>query len=212
MRPWSKVPAWWSEEIGSLRGGVYAGRSQAMLRVMFALASMTPTAKTYTVVSSVSEIMDRTALSRPMVRQALSDVTSKGWLRHKPGGGNLKSEYTLVCPHFEAGKDGYYYKIPNEQIVEHLPRISKRGEKSLAALKVYAVLLIVRPNHSRISLINVEKLRDRAAVQWHSLRDALSILAANSLIIVDKAPGDEGLWVKNQYVIKGKIVRENPAS
>jgi hypothetical protein len=58
----------------------------------------------------------------------------------------------------------------------------------------------------------VENLRDRAAVQWHSLRDALSILAANSLIIVDKAPGDEGLWVKNQYVIKGKIVRENPVN
>jgi hypothetical protein len=179
---------------------------------MFALASMTPTAKTYTVVSSVSEIMERTGLSRPMVRQALIDVTRKGWLRHKPGGGNLKSEYTLVCPHFEAGEDGYYYKIPNEEIVKHLPKISRRGEKALAALKIYVVLLIVRPNQSRTSSINVENLRDRAAVQWHSLRDALSILAANSLIIVDKAPGDEGLWVKNQYVIKGKIVRENPVN
>lgn len=206
------MPAWWSEEIALLRGGAYAGRSQAMLRVMFALASMTPTAKTYTVVSSVSEIMERTGLSRPMVRQALVDVTRKGWLRHKPGGGNLKSEYTLVCPHFEAGKDGYYYKIPNEEIVKHLPKISRRGEKALAALKIYVVLLIVRPNQSRTSSINVENLRDRAAVQWHSLRDALSILAANSLIIVDKAPGDEGLWVKNQYVIKGKIVRENPVN
>ena len=206
------MPAWWSEEIALLRGGAYAGRSQAMLRVMFALASMTPTAKTYTVVSSVSEIMERTGLSRPMVRQALVDVTRKGWLRHKPGGGNLKSEYTLVCPHFEAGKDGYYYKIPNEEIVQHLPKISRRGEKALAALKIYVVLLIVRPNQSRTSSINVENLRDRAAVQWHSLRDALSILAANSLIIVDKAPGDEGLWVKNQYVIKGKIVRENPVN
>lgn len=206
------MPAWWSDEIALLRGGAYAGRSQAMLRVMFALASMTPTAKTYTVVSSVSEIMDRTGLSRPMVRQALIDVTRKGWLRHKPGGGNLKSEYTLVCPHFEAGEDGYYYKIPNEEIVKHLPKISRRGEKALAALKIYVVLLIVRPNQSRTSSINVENLRDRAAVQWHSLRDALSILAANSLIIVDKAPGDEGLWVKNQYVIKGKIVRENPVN
>lgn len=206
------MPAWWSDEIALLRGGAYAGRSQAMLRVMFALASMTPTAKTYTVVSSVSEIMERTGLSRPMVRQALIDVTRKGWLRHKPGGGNLKSEYTLVCPHFEAGEDGYYYKIPNEEIVKHLPKISRRGEKALAALKIYVVLLIVRPNQSRTSSINVENLRDRAAVQWHSLRDALSILAANSLIIVDKAPGDEGLWVKNQYVIKGKIVRENPVN
>lgn len=212
MRPWSKMPAWWSSEIASLRGGPEAGRSQAMLRVMFALASMTATARTYTVVSSVSEIMERTGLSRPMVRRALIDVTAKGWLRHKPGGGNLKSEYTLVCPHFEAGEDGYFYKIPNEQIVVHLPRISKRGEKSLAALKIHAVLLIVRPNHSRTSLINVETLRARAAVQWHSLRDALSILAANSLIIVDKAPGDEGMWVKNQYVIKGKIVRDVPAN
>ena len=211
MRPWSKVPAWWSDEIAFLRGGAHAGRSQAMLRVVFALATMTPTAKTYTVVSSVSELMERTGLSRPMVRQALVDVEARGWIRHKPGGGKLKSEYTLACPHFEAEKDGYYYKIPNNEVVKNLPKISRRGEKALAALKIYAVLLIVRPNQARISSINVENLRNRAAVQWTSLRDGLSILATHGMIVVDKAPGDEGEYVKNQYVIKGDIVREIPA-
>ncbi|MEQ5024872.1 hypothetical protein, partial [Klebsiella pneumoniae] len=135
---------------------------------MFALATMTPTAKTYTVISSVSELMERTDLSRPMVRQALVDVERLGWIRHKPGGGKLKSEYTLVCPHFEAEEDGYFFKIPNAEVVKKLPKISKRGEKALAALKIYAVLLIVRPNQSRVSSINVENLRRRAAVQWES--------------------------------------------
>ncbi|MFW0887897.1 UNVERIFIED_CONTAM: hypothetical protein MKS84_14480 [Pseudomonas sp. JL1] len=79
----------------------------------------------------------------------------------------------------------------------------------MAALKIYLILLIVRPNHSRVSLINVENLRDRAAVQWHSMRDALSILATHGLIIVDKAPGNEGLQVKNQYIMRGKLVRES---
>jgi hypothetical protein len=31
------------------------------------------------------------------------------------------------------------------------------------------------------------------------------------MIVVDKAPGDDGEYVKNQYVIKGDIVREIPA-
>lgn len=208
MRPWSRMPAWWSDQIAELRGGVSAGRSQAMLRVMLALASLTPTGKTYTVVSSVSILMERTGLSRPMVRRAIDDISSKGWIRHNPGGGKLKSEYVIVCPHFEAGNDGYYYKIPNEEVLKFVPKISHRGEKALAALKIYFILLIVRPNNSRTSLINVEKLRDKAAVQWHSMRDALSILAANSLIIVNKAAGDEGFLVQNQYIIRGNIVRE----
>lgn len=178
-----------------------------MLRVMLALASLMPTGKTYTVVSSVSVLMERTGLSRPMVRQAIEDSANKGWIRHNPGGGKNKSEYTLVCPHFEAGKDGYYYKIPNNEVVKLVPKVSHRGEKALAALKIYFILLAVRPNQSKVSLINVENLRDKAAVQWHSMRDALSILAANSLIIVNKAAGDEGYEVKNQYIIKGDIVK-----
>lgn len=209
MRPWSRMPAWWSKEIEDLRGGATSGRSQALLRVMLALATMTPNGKSYSVTSSVSVLMDRTGLSRPMVRVAIADATQRGWIRHTPGGGTQKSEYTLVCPHFEAEEDGYYYKIPNAEVVSLIPKISHRGEKALAALKIYLILLIVRPNHSRVSLINVENLRDRAAVQWHSMRDALSILATHGLIIVDKAPGDEGLQVKNQYIMRGKLVRES---
>lgn len=209
MRPWSRMPAWWSKEIADLRGGAASGRSQALLRLMLALATMTPNGKSYTVISSVSALMDRTGLSRPMVREAIADAIQRGWIRHVAGGGTLKSEYSLVCPHFEAEEDGYYYKIPNAEVVNLIPKIPHRGEKALAALKIYMILLIVRPNQSRVSLINVENLRDRAAVQWPSMRDALSILATHGLIIVDKAPGDEGFQMKNQYIMRGKLVRES---
>lgn len=63
-----------------------------------------------------------------------------------------------MCPHFEAEEDGYYYKIPNSEVVNLIPKIPHRGEKALAALKIYMILLIVRPNQSRVSLINCGEL------------------------------------------------------
>lgn len=201
---WSALPTWWirQQRLGVFTGGNQAGRSIAAVKVLFAL-SLLADFYTHKVKCSLSDLETLTGLSRPMVITGTAALEEMGVLKVDRNG--HVNEYELVVP----DDDRNWGKLPNEFLRRHLPEIANRGAITLAALKIYMLLVSWRPNQSLSIAISHDKIREETGIQTRHVRPALDVLLNHTLIRLSVSEGatpGEPKGRHNVYTLLGLTV------
>lgn len=189
MARWSALPTWWvrGQGISLFVGGDQAGRSIAAIKVLIAI-SLLANFNSHRARNSLSDLERLTGLSRPMVIAGIADLELKELLLVDRSG--HVNEYELIVPE----NDRNWGKMPYETLRRHLAEISNRGAITLAALKIYLLLVSWRPNQSLTIAIGHEKIRDETGIQTRHVRPAIDILLNHTLVRLsvneENAPGD----------------------
>lgn len=206
MRPWAKLPSWWfrpaEEALITLEGGQQAGTSQAALRVYLALAAAErKDAASFDVQASLSNLEDLTKLSRVMVHRGILRAAKAGLICYIPGGRRTPSNFELVRPDKGAGG---WAKLPRQEVLQRVPRLSHRGASALIALKLYLILLAGRHNDNSVVALKHKTLREKSGAQTNQIRAAISLLASEGLIhVITEDIGDD--YRVQKYHIVGRL-------
>lgn len=181
---WCALPTWWVREQGIdiFMGGNQAGKSIAALKILIGLALLADF-HSHRARNSLSDLETITGLSRPMVIAGIVELETKGIVLVDRDG--HVNEYELVVPE----KDQNWGKMPYETLRKHLNEISSRGTITLAALKIYILLVSWRPNQSLTISIGHEKIREETGIQTRHVRPALDILINHTLIRLSISEG-----------------------
>lgn len=186
MARWNAVPTWWVRAPGtsSFAGGKQTGTSIAALKVLIAISLMA-NFHTRKARNSLSDLEILTGLSRPMVLSGIKDLEEKEIVRVDRT--NHVSEYEMTIEE----DDPNWGKLPHDLLRKHLPEITNRGAVTLAALKIYFLLVAIRPNHSLSVPISHENIRQATGIQTKHVRPALDVLINHSLIRLSVSEGTE---------------------
>lgn len=201
---WSALPTWWVRQLrlGTFTGGNQAGRSIAAVKVLLAL-SLLADFHTRQVKCSLSDLETLTGLSRPMVITGTAALEGMEILKVDRSG--HVNEYELVV----TDEDKNWGKLPYELLRKHLPEIVNRGGITLAALKIYMLLVSWRPNQSLSIAISHDKIREETGIQTRHVRPALDVLINHTLIRLSVSEGATPGEIKgrhNVYTLLGLTV------
>lgn len=196
MARFSKWPTWWvrDSEKNFFPTGQSAGVSIAGLKCFIAL-SLTLDFNSLESVQSIDKLEQLTGLSRPMVIKGLRHLESMTLIEIMRGGHS--HSYKVIESN---GQDKGWAKIPYALAFRELKVLPNRGAVALLTLKVYAVLLSIRPNMSVSVSISYEKLLAYTNGQRSDVRRALDILVTHRLISCRKA---DDMNAPNIYTILG---------
>ena len=109
------------------------------------------------------------------------------------------NEYELTV----SEDDTNWGKLPYELMRKNLPGISNKGVVTLAALKVYLLLISKRPNQNTAIAIGHHKIRDETGIQARHVRPALDILINHALIRISVDEKSSHYGNHNVYSILG---------
>lgn len=181
---WSALPTWWirQKRLGDFTGGNQAGRSISAVKVLFAL-SLLADFRTRKVKCSLSDLETLTGLSRPMVITGTSALEKMGVVMVD------RSGHVNVYELLVTDEDSNWGKLPYELLRKHLPEIVNRGAITLAALKIYILLVSWRPNQSLSLAISHDKIREETGIQTRHVRPALDVLLNHALIRLSVSEG-----------------------
>lgn len=198
---WSALRSWWIRDQGfsCFKGGENTGKSIAALKVLLAI-SLLASFKSGRTKSRLLDLEQLTGLSRPMVLAGVKCLERNNILNVNRGGST--NEYILISQPY----DKNWGKIPYDRLDKELSLILNRGVATLAALKIYMLLVSLRPNKSLNISISHEHIRERTNIQTKHVKPALDILINHSLISIDlKDGGKDGEYQgrHNVYTIKG---------
>lgn len=197
------IPTWWyragegKKGLEALRGGQWAGESQAALRVLIAVALAQPPKVRFQSKASLTELEGLTGLSRPTVLRGIHAAVAAGLLEYAKGGPREASEFALVSPEATSGTPGGWAKLPAPQAARSIPCIPKRGNAGLVALKVYLTLIAARPNNSPEARLTHRTLRAKTGAQPRDIRKAISLLANEGLVHVNHE--DKGQFIEDEH-------------
>ncbi|MGQ7860228.1 helix-turn-helix domain-containing protein [Pseudomonas sp. ADAK13] len=195
----SKCPTWWirDPQIGLIKfgGGKSAGLNIAALKCFLAISTSidfhSQKAKL-----SISDLEALTGLSRPMVIRGLQVLVERGMVKVDKTAHIYEYELTSTR------KDEGWGKIPYERIRKQLPEILNRGAIPLTALKIYLLLISLRPNGSESIPINYETMLGYLGCQRAHIRPALDILYSHTLVRIT-LEGSDARQRHNVYTILG---------
>lgn len=196
MARWSKCPTWWTRGEGMLafKGGASSGASIAALKCVVGISTSIDFSSRKARLS-ISNLETLTGLSRPMVVRGIELLEKLEILVVDRT--NHVNEYELTVQ----GNDDKWAKLPFDLVRKHLSQIPNRGVVPLTALKIYLLLVSLRPNESTALSIGYDKMRDLLGVQKAQIRSALDILYSHSLIRIMRNEEVEGKH--NVYTILG---------
>jgi hypothetical protein len=194
-----KCPTWWirADDKAGLKkfgGSGNTGTSIAALKCILALSASIDFSSRKAKLS-LSDLEVLTGLSRPKVIAGLKFLTTL--LIVKVDKKSHVHEYELT----ERADDDYWGKVPYERIRKHLSEIPNRGAVPLTALKIYLLLISIRPNGSESVAIGYKTLLDYLGCQRSQIRSALDILYSHTLIRITLS--DESKERHNVYTIPG---------
>ncbi|WP_110186030.1 replication protein [Pokkaliibacter plantistimulans] len=194
MAGWSAVPTWWVRAHGAsvFAGGKQTGTSIAALKVLMAISLMA-NFHTRKARNSLSDLEILTGLSRPMVLAGIKDLEQKEIVLVDRN--NHVSEYEMTIEE----DDHNWGKLPHDLLRKHLPEITNRGAITLAALKIYFLLVAIRPNQSLSVSISHENIRFETGIQTKHVRPALDVLINHSLIRLSVSEGAEPGELKGRH-------------
>lgn len=186
MARFSAVPTWWTRSLGleTFVGGGHAGESISALKVLLAIALMA-NFHSRRARNSFSDIEKLTGLSRPMVQKGV-ELLERLEIVAVDRSGHV-NEYQMTVQSNDLG----WAKLPYERLRTHLPELMNRGVVPLAALKIYLLIISLRPNGSVSMAIGHEKLRDMTGIQKRHVRPALDILYSHTLLRLTLSEGGE---------------------
>lgn len=196
MARFSKCPSWWIRNSGltEFRGGGAAGSSIAAIKCAIAISTIIDFHSRRGRVS-FSGLEQLTGLSRPMVQRGLARLDELGIVTIDRTG-HANNYLLTILP-----DDDKWAKLPVERLKQHLPAIPNRGAVPLTALKIYLLLVSIRPNESESVSISYDKLREQLGVQRSQIRTGLDILYSHSLVRITRNEEVEGKH--NIYTILG---------
>lgn len=192
----SKCTSWWIRDRGltEFRGGGSTGSSIAALKCAIAI-SLIIDFHSRRGQLSFSGLEQLTGLSRPMVQRGLTRLEELKIVKVDRTG-HANSYQLTVLP-----DDDRWAKLPVDRLKEHLPSILNRGVVPLTALKIYLLLVSIRPNDSESVSIGYDKLCDHLGIQRSQIRAGLDILYSHSLVRITRNEEVEGKH--NIYTILG---------
>lgn len=196
MARFSKCPTWWTRN-GTLiefHGGRTAGSSIAALKCAMAISTIIEFHSRRGQIS-YSGLEQLTGLSRPMVQRGIERLEELEIINADRSGHANNYQLTTLPD------DDYWAKLPAGRVQQHLPSILNRGAIPLAALKIYMLLVSIRPNDSSSVSISYDKLREQTGIQRAHIRSALDILYSHSLVRITRNEEVEGKH--NVYTILG---------
>ncbi|MDN8223095.1 hypothetical protein QZK02_13275 [Acinetobacter baumannii] len=178
--------------------GRYTGRHIAAIKCLIALG-LTNNYKTKLVKLSYSQLESLTGCSKPMVVEGIKILEKEGLILKVPQTkSNVCNEYQLIFP-----EKGNFVRLPYSYLRQILPDLPNKGVTALTALRIYLILLQIRPNHSPRVSITYNRLEDYG-INRKLIYKALEVLIASNLIRIHKAEDPNGLgYTKtcNQYQI-----------
>lgn len=197
-RRFCKCPTWWiriDEKSGLKKfgGGSSTGTSIAALKCILAI-SVSIDFSSRKAKLSLSDLEKLTGLSRPKVIEGLKLLTEFQIIKVDKTSHVYEYELTET-------KDVYWAKVPYERVRKHLAEIPNRGVIPLTALKIYLLLVSIRPNNSESVPIGYETLVAYLGAQRSQIRSALDILYSHTLIRITHS--DESKDRHNVYTISG---------
>ena len=198
-RRFSKCPTWWVRDgqlgIQKFGGGKNAGANIAALKCILGISTSidfwTRKAKL-----SISDLEALTGLSRPMVIRGLKGLVELGIVEVDKTAHVYEYELTV------SRNDDGWGKIPYERVRKQLPEIPNRGVVPLTALKIYLLLISLRPNESESVPIGYDTLLQYLGCQRAHIRPALDILYSHTLIRIT-LEGSDAKQRHNVYTILG---------
>ena len=195
MARWSALPTWWIRDIGltSFTAGKTTGVSIAAIKVLVAI-SLFADFSSHKIQTSISNLETLTGLSRPMVLAGISMLESKGLVVVDRA--QHINEYQIVV----SAQDTNWAKLPFDRLKNNLHGINNRGAATLAALKVYLLLVSKRPNSANHLAFSHENIRQETGIQTRHVRQALDILINHSLLHISSGTDRE---------VDGHSVRHN---
>lgn len=198
-RRFSMCPTWWVRYAGlglkKFEGRDKAGSSIAALKCLFGI-SLSVDFHTRKAKLSISDLEVLTGLSRPMVIRGLKGLAELRIITVDKKAHVHEYELTVV-----AGDVGWG-KIPYERVRKELPKMLNRGVIPLTALKIYFLLVSLRPNESGSVPISYETLVEYLGCQRSHIRPALDILYSHTLVRISSEGTDERQR-HNVYTILG---------
>lgn len=196
MARFSKCPTWWTRAKGmvAFKGGGSAGASIAALKCLMAISTVIDFWSRKARLS-FSDLELLTGLSRPMVVKGIGMLEELEIVAVNRTG--HVNEYELTVQ----GEDDKWAKLPVDRVKQHLPQIPNRGVVPLTALKIYLLLVSLRPNDSPALSISYERMRELLGVQKAQIRSALDILYSHTLIRITK--NEEVDAKHNVYAVLG---------
>lgn len=196
-RKFSKCPSWWAREelLPDFLGGKHAGKSIAALKCLLGL-SLGIDFWSRKVKLSLSDLETTTGLSRPMVIRGLRSLEGFGVI--SVGKQSHVHEYELTV----RKGDDHWAKVPFERMKKQLPTLPNRGSIPLTALKIYLLLIAIRPNESMTVSIGYDLIEKYLGCQRAHIRPALDILYTHMLIRIS-LEGEEKQRRHNVYEILG---------
>lgn len=201
MFSFSKCPTWWTTEdelSKKFQGGNKTGENIAALKCIMALSTVI-NFHSRKCQKSLSDLEEMTGLSRPMVAKGIKRLEELMIIEvNRSGHSNI---YELK----NTDKNDKWAKLPVKRVQKALPEIINRGAIVLAALKIYMLLVSIRPNDSQSVPVGYDKITDRTGIQRRHIRPAIDILINHELIKVtrrekEKEKGDGKF---NTYTIIG---------
>jgi hypothetical protein len=150
-------------------------------------------------------------LSRPMLYPALSRLRELGLIQCLPHP-ELRNRQVYLVNGFDLSPGvGGWAKFPSRYLgivtgakSSKLMTFPIRGRIPALSLKIYLLLLAFRPNESNGTKLSFDKIEYYSNVPRREIRRAISLLASEGWVDVNKHPGGEdGTNPPNEYFIKG---------
>jgi DNA-binding transcriptional ArsR family regulator len=178
MERWAAFPTWWvrSGMLKNLNAAAdTTGAHVAALKVYLAIAISADFFDLSAEVS-VTRLELLTDLSRPMVTRAIKLLEEMGVLSVDRSG--YRNVYRLL----QAEDQKHWMRIPVSVARLRLKELPNGTAVGLAALKLYLVLLTVRPRGSHQTPISHRKLQKYTGVRPNMISRGLSLLAIHGLM------------------------------
>jgi DNA-binding transcriptional ArsR family regulator len=188
LKPWVRLPSRWIEEHGLHEFRWVRGKGADNVAALMALTAISHQVDDESGVArltydSLSEI---TSLSRAKLSAGLGVLVDRGQLERGTEG---RSSFRLVGydPKFgwaQFPAAGLY----RDGAIDAFKHLHLRQPAELDALKLYFLFASRRDRKTNLAMITYEKIEDYSGVGHNSIRRALSWLAVQGLIHVERVP------------------------
>lgn len=167
--------------------GRYTGRHIAAIKCLIALG-LKNNYNTRLVKLSYSQLESLTGCSKPMVVEGIKILEKEELVQKVPQTkSNVCNVYKLVFP--EKTK---FVRLPYSYLRQLLPDLPNKGVTTLTALRIYLILLQIRPNLSPSVSITYSRL-EAYGINRKLVYKALEVLIVSNLIRVHKTEYPNGL-------------------
>ena len=203
LMDWVKLPTAWidSKELVGLRWTPEQGADNVAALMLLIVLAHRADRDSGAAHLTYDQFCDATALSRAKVSSGLKVLEAMGLMQRKPSG---RSSFHLA----NYDPQGGWGKLPAKRLyargsnqVSFFSELSLRKPVELHALKLYLLFVARRDNSTNLANISYDKIEDYTGIERGRIKSGLSLLAANSLVHVERLPTMGGIdyAVSNAY-------------